>query len=388
MSGGGAPYTIRPASRGEAKPLIGLYAESGAGKTLSALYIARGFAGPTGRVVMIETEAGRGEAYADILPGGYDVVSIRDSFSPENYGLALTAVEKGTPTPRALIIDSASHEWEGAGGVLAMAAKNQAEHKHGPLIWQQPKMEHQRHFMLRLLATPIPLVIVCMRAKYPMLEKPKKDDPTKKEWVRSETLDPKQSDDILFEMFIHGWIDREHKFHATKYTRGDMKNVIVDGEAITIATGERLAAWARESGLSDGRPTGAKAGAGHAHGDAGTSAGGRAPIEKQDDEPRLRPPAPTPKPGTTKVPGVDVEDESQALVKEIEAEKAKLDKQPSDAVWTKLCENVAGTAVLDMADPTALRDLLDLTRKLVARDEGAIARATKIVKGATAEAPA
>jgi hypothetical protein len=35
-------YSFRPAKRSEAKPLIGLYAESGAGKTYSALLLARG----------------------------------------------------------------------------------------------------------------------------------------------------------------------------------------------------------------------------------------------------------------------------------------------------------------------------------------------------------
>lgn len=210
---------------------------------MSALLLARGFVGPSGRIGMIETEAGRGEAYADILPGGYDVISMRENFSPTNYGQAISIAEESKLD--ALIIDSASHEWELAGGVLSMAADNQAgpNPKKGPLVWQKPKMDHQRHFMLRLLATPIPLVIVCMRAKYPMIEQ--KNAKGEKEWARSKVLEPKQADDILFEMFVHGWIDQEHKLHVTKYTRPDLKEVIRDNEPITIETGERLAAWAR-----------------------------------------------------------------------------------------------------------------------------------------------
>jgi hypothetical protein len=237
-------YHLRPAKKSEAKPLIGLYSESGKGKTLSALYLARGFVGPQGRIAMIETESGRGEAYSDTLEGGYDVISLRDDFSPKNYGDAISAAEAAKV--QALIIDSASHEWEGAGGVLSLAAKNQAEGKKGPLVWQMPKMDHQRHFMLRLLATPIPLVIVCMRAKYPMKEIVKDG---RKEWLRSELLEPKQSDDILFEMFVHGWIDSDHRFRGTKYTLDELRKVVVDGEAISIKTGERLAAWARDGKL-------------------------------------------------------------------------------------------------------------------------------------------
>lgn len=237
-------FSLRPAKRSSAKPLVGLYAESGCGKTKSALLLARGFVGPQGRIAMIETEAGRGEVFADELPGGYDVISLREEFSPRTYGEAIAAAEKGGAG--ALIIDSASSEWEGIGGVLDMAAKNQENGKKGPLVWQRPKIDHQKHFMGRLMQTPIDLVIVCMRAKYPMEERfnPRKG---KKEWVRSETLAPKQSEDILYEMMVHGWIDREHRFQGTKYTREDLREVIPTGQPISIATGEAFAKWAAGS---------------------------------------------------------------------------------------------------------------------------------------------
>ena len=249
-------YSMRPAKRSSVKPIIGLYSESGGGKTKSALLLAKGFCGDMSQVCMIETEAGRGEAWAeDKEVGGYQVIPISGNFAPANYGAAISAAEAGKA--QALIIDSASHEWEGAGGVLSMAADNQAAGKKGPIVWQQPKMQHQREFMLRLMQTPIQLVIVCMRAKYPMYQitadhvaawkeaggqgKP----PTLGDWARSTVLDPKQSEDILFEMFVHGWLDKEtHAFHGTKYTLPELAQIIKDGEPISIATGQRLAAWA------------------------------------------------------------------------------------------------------------------------------------------------
>ncbi len=232
-------FQFRPAKRSESKPLIGLYAESGCGKTWSALLLARGFVGPAGRIGMIETEGGRGEANVGREPvGDYLVCPVRNDFSPRAYGEAIAAAE--TANLGALIIDSASHEWEGAGGVLSMAADNQAAGKKGVLVWQQPKIEHQRYFMLRLMQTPIPLVIVCMRAKYPMQQ-------IKGEWARSTQLEPKQADDILFEMFVHGWIDQEHKLNVTKYTIPEIASVIQSGKPITIDTGKALAEWARGS---------------------------------------------------------------------------------------------------------------------------------------------
>lgn len=231
---------FREAQRSEAKPLIGLYAESGNGKTWSALLLARGFVGPGGKIGMIETEGGRGEANVGREPvGSFLVRPIRQVFSPQAYGEAITDAEKEGLD--ALIIDSASHEWEGAGGVLAMAAANQSAGKKGVLVWQQPKIDHQRHFMLRLMQTPIPLVIVCMRAKYPM------EQVKGSEWQRSTKLEPKQAEDILFEMFVHGWIDAEHKLHVTKYTLPELATIIVDNQPISIDTGRRLAEWARGS---------------------------------------------------------------------------------------------------------------------------------------------
>lgn len=248
--------TFRKANKAEAKPLIGFYSESQGGKTKSALLLAKGFCGDMNLCGMIETEAGRGEAYADdSVVGGYQVLPIRGDFSPKKYGTAITAAEQAGL--RALIIDSGSHEWEGAGGVLSMAADNQAAGKKGPLVWQQPKMDHQREFMLRLMQTPIPLVILCMRAKYPMYQVKEQhvsawktagghgQAPKVGEWARATELEPKQSDDILFEMFVHGWFDKEtHAFHGTKYTLDELRNVIIDGEPITVETGKRLAAWA------------------------------------------------------------------------------------------------------------------------------------------------
>jgi hypothetical protein len=239
---GVSSFSFRPAQRSNTKPLIGIYSESGCGKTWSSLLLARGFVGPLGRIGMIETESGRGEIYVGVDPvGDYLVCPIREEFSAVNYGSAISAAE--TAGLDALIIDSASHEWEGVGGVLSQAADNEAAGRKGPLVWQKPKISHQRDFVLRVMQTPIPLVILNMRAKYTMEEKTVNG---KKEWTRSQDLSPKQSEDILYEMFCHGWIGKDHAFHVTKYPRviGGFDQVLRDGEPITLETGRRLAAWA------------------------------------------------------------------------------------------------------------------------------------------------
>src|SRR3954463_6237227 len=114
---------LRPAIASEARPLIGLYAQSGCGKTFSSLLLAKGFVGgDMSSVCMIETESGRGEAFArDPVVGGYNVISLRDDFGPKQFGAAIAEAERAGA--EALIVDSCSHEWSGLGGVLAMADK-------------------------------------------------------------------------------------------------------------------------------------------------------------------------------------------------------------------------------------------------------------------------
>ena len=237
-------YHLRPALKSAAKLLVGIYSTSGCGKTLSALLLARGFVGDKGRIAMIETESGRGEIYTEVVQGGYDVISMQGSYSPKDFGEAISVAEAAKVD--ALIIDSASHEWESVNGVLDMAAQNQAAGKKGPLVWQVPKMDHSKHFVLRLMGTPIPIVIVCMRAKYPMEEKAKPGGG--KEWSRSTELEPKQSEDILYEMLIHGWIDKAHNFHVTKYPASIPVGLIKEGEPLSIDTGKRLAEWSDGNG--------------------------------------------------------------------------------------------------------------------------------------------
>lgn len=247
-------YSIRPAQRGNSKPLVGLYSESGGGKTWSSLLLARGFVGPKGKIGMLETEAGRGEAYTGVAPvGDYMVCSMSAPFSPKEYGEAITACEKAGLD--ALIIDSGSAEWEAVGGVLDMAAENEAKGWKGQIVWTRPKMEHARHFVLRLTQTPIPLVIVCLRAKLPLIEFV--NDKGKRDMKRAEVPSPKQSEDFIYEMLIHGWLDKQHNFNVTKYPDAipELKGVFVNGQPISLETGQRLKAYAEGTTTAAPRPS-------------------------------------------------------------------------------------------------------------------------------------
>ena len=109
---------IERAVRKGSHVLISLYGFSGCGKTLSAIYLARGLVGPQGRICMIDTETDRGLIYS-LEAGGYDRAELTPPFTPERYIEAIKTVEKAGYD--ALILDQASSEWEGIGGIVEMA---------------------------------------------------------------------------------------------------------------------------------------------------------------------------------------------------------------------------------------------------------------------------
>lgn len=236
------PLVFRPASRESSKLLIGLYGQSGSGKTYSALLLARGLAGPDGKIMMIDTEAGRGELYADVIPGGYIVGQLNQPFSPQAYIEAIDAAEKAGAS--VLVIDSVSHEWEGIGGVVHMAGQvEERTGKPGLHCWKDAKLQHQR-LMLRLLQSKCH-VIVCLRAK--RKSRQGKDGSGKTVILKDDFATPIQADDFIFELTAHAEILQDHTIRLTKCSHPKMKPIFPVGQPISIETGKGLAAWCAQA---------------------------------------------------------------------------------------------------------------------------------------------
>lgn len=236
---------IKPATRQGVIPLISAYSESGCGKTYSSLLLARGLAGPTGRIVMVDTESRRGSLYADVLPGGYDVLDLDAPFTPARYIEALEAAFAAKPA--CVVIDSMSHEHEGIGGVLDMAAENEARSgRSGLHNWKQPKFEHAKlvQFILR---SPVPL-ICCIRAKYKTRQK--KDDKGKTVIVKDEVTSPIQAEDFIFESTCHFEILPDHSINLTKCSHPSLRECFPEKGPIAIKHGELLSQWCQAPGKS------------------------------------------------------------------------------------------------------------------------------------------
>lgn len=254
------PFKFAPATRENVKPIIGLYGDSNAGKTFSALLLARGIAGMVNPkpedIAMIDTESGRGAMYADMIPGGYIRTDFKPPFKPSRYMDALAAAER--LNPKAVVIDSFSHEWEGEGGVLDWAADNEDAGKKGQLVWKAPKMEHNR-LVLNLMRSSA-IVILCIRAKYKSRQA-KVDG--KNTIVKDDYLTPIQSEDFIFELTAHAEMQRSNPgtIRLTKWSVPDFALCFPkDGEEqLGIKHGELIAKWSRGDKVGAAKPAASSA---------------------------------------------------------------------------------------------------------------------------------
>lgn len=160
-------YEFRPAKRENVPLLIGLAGGTGAGKTLSAFELAKGLAGDK-RFAVIDTEAGRAKHYAEEF--AFDHADLTAPFRPEAYLEAIVAADAaGYPV---VVVDSASHEHAGEGGLLdwheeeltRMAGDDWKRREALTFAaWIKPKKSHKQ-FVNRLLQLRAHLIL-CFRAE-------------------------------------------------------------------------------------------------------------------------------------------------------------------------------------------------------------------------------
>jgi hypothetical protein len=105
---------LQKASRKKAKMRLTISGPSGSGKTYSALLVGYGLTGNLSKVCVIDTENSSAELYAHL--GDYNTIQLAAPFVPEKFIDAIRLCEKAEI--ETIIIDSASHEWDGLGGIL------------------------------------------------------------------------------------------------------------------------------------------------------------------------------------------------------------------------------------------------------------------------------
>lgn len=249
-------FTFRPAVRESVGLLIGLAGASGSGKTFSAMRLAAGIAGDKPFCV-IDTEAGRAKHYADQFR--FDHGDLKPPFRPSAYAEAIAAADSaGYPV---IVVDSASHEHAGEGGLLdfheseldRMAGDDWKKREAVKMAaWIKPKSEHKR-FVSKLLQVRAHLIL-CFRAeeKIEMVREPDENGRMKTKIVKKQTSTG-----------LDGWVPISEKNLPYELTasflllatnpgipnpiklQSQHREMFPQGQPIDENAGKRIAQWAK-----------------------------------------------------------------------------------------------------------------------------------------------
>lgn len=238
---------FRPAKRGSDAVLLGIGGPSRSGKTYSALRIAMGMTGgDPSKIFFIDTERGRARIYVDQF-GPFMHYELHPPFSSLRYMEAIEAAEAAGAA--VIIVDSASHEHEGPGGILEqhdaelerMAGNDWKKRERMKFAaWIQPKKAHNA-YVNRLLQVQCH-VIFCYRAKEKLVMVPGQGPV-------SAGLRPIITDGMEYEMTGMLMLPENAKgvpdFDAPSTAlRSGIDTVIQPGRQLDEEIGRALAAWA------------------------------------------------------------------------------------------------------------------------------------------------
>ncbi len=223
---------LRQSKRSAAKIKIGLQAPSGAGKTYSALLLAKGLCGSWSKIAVVCTENNSADLYSHL--GAYNVLPLTAPFTPERYIEAITACEKADM--EVIIIDSISHEWEGSGGILEI---------HSNMLgnsftnWSKLTPRHNE-FIQRILQSNCHIIgTIRSKQEYVLSEKNGKQIPEKVglKGITREGMD--------YELTLVFEINMNHQAKASKDRTGLFDKI--PEFIITERTGERILKWCSQT---------------------------------------------------------------------------------------------------------------------------------------------
>jgi hypothetical protein len=217
---------LKKSERSKAKIKMALQAPSGAGKSYSALLLAKGLTnGNLSKVAVIDTEAGSSNLYAHL--GSYNVLNLESPHSPERYMEAIDlCIKSGIEV---IILDSISHCWDFLLDYHASLTGNSFTN------WNKIT-PRQKAFVNKILNSDVH-IICTMRVKqdYVLSEKNGKMVPEK---VGLKAI---QRDEISYEFTIVFDIDYKHFASASK----DRTNLF-EGKPqfiINSNTGKKILDW-------------------------------------------------------------------------------------------------------------------------------------------------
>lgn len=203
------------ATKRQSKARVALVGPSGAGKTYTALTIARELGE---RVALIDTERGSASKYADVFD--FDALDL-ETHSPQEYVRAI--VDAASEGYDVLVIDSLSHAWSGNDGALEQVDRAASRSRSGNSFtaWREVTPLHNQ-LVDAILRFP-GHVIATMRAKtaYDMQDQGGKKTPVKI------GLAPIQREGVEYEFDVVADMDLENTLVVSKTRCSRLRRAVI-----------------------------------------------------------------------------------------------------------------------------------------------------------------
>lgn len=221
--------SFKKAERKQAKLKIAITGPSGAGKTYSALEIAKGLGK---KIALIDTENESASLYADRFE--FDTLVIAPPYTIKKYAEAIKMAE--TAKYDVLIIDSISHAWAGEGGLLAKKESLDASGKGSSYTNWASITKEQEQFKAALLNSQIHLICTMRSKQDYILEINDKG----KSAPKKVGMAPIQRDGMEYEFTTVFDLSMKHEAQASKDRTG-----LFDGQIFipTPETGKQFTDW-------------------------------------------------------------------------------------------------------------------------------------------------
>jgi hypothetical protein len=246
-----ASFSFRPAKSfaERAGLFVGLVGGTNSGKTYSALRLARGIAGPQGKIAVLDTEGGRTLHLKDDFE--FDVKVMEPPFRPQSFADAAEAAEEAGYD--CLLIDSFSMEWVGVlewqeAELQRMAGDDWKKRERVKMAsWIKPKMAHKA-MVYSFLQRRIP-IIFSIRGEETVKPGEGGEKPTK-------IFKAICNQQFPFEITVSFRLASDRKGYIdlsdpkSWKMEGAHAAIFRDGDRLSEEHGAALAAWAKGEGVS------------------------------------------------------------------------------------------------------------------------------------------
>jgi hypothetical protein len=225
---------------------------SGTGKTYSALRLARGMAGPDGKICFADTDNSRARLYAAAFQ--FDHLDLHEPYRPMLFEQAAIAAQKQKAA--VLVIDNFAAEWVGLGGILEWHEEELTKLTKGDIskrdqlnmiAWARVKPAH-KHMFQRLYQLNMPIILCCAAEKKIAMVKQTEGKDKGKVIPVDQGFQPIGDKDAAYAMTASLLLPDVHAPGvpvAIKALLPDLRPIIHLDRPLDEATGAAIAAWAK-----------------------------------------------------------------------------------------------------------------------------------------------